>query len=94
MDDDGKDLQSSVLGCLIIVCRLGAEVACTNWNDSRQCGENADGGNQVSPHEQPGRQHLVAESICAPVVLQMLLWPSTTRSYNYNLKGCSQNKQL
>lgn len=41
--------QSSVLGCLIIVCRLGAEVACTNWNDSRQCGENADGGNQVSP---------------------------------------------
>lgn len=71
---DDEDLQSSVLGCLTIVCRLDAEVAFINTNDLRKCGESADGGNRVI-------QCLVAESVCAPVVLQILVCSSTTRSF-------------
>lgn len=76
-----EHLQSSVLGCQTIVCRLGAVVAFANGSDSHKCGENADRGKQVSQRLQLGSQHLEAESMCVPVLLQILVWPSTTRSF-------------
>lgn len=78
---DDEDLQSSVLGCLTIVCQLDAEVAFINTNDSGKRGESADRGNRVIQCLQHGSQRLVAESVRVPVVLQILVCSSTTRSF-------------